>query len=115
MGRSSEGGRSIDGQPRAGVVEVFGSAVKLSRAGRRMELSELLPGLAEAGPMRSRSSLDALGREPNTAGAYAVNNGRVTEGRPTVGPWLPMDSGARTQELPLTWAAQSGGRPRLSG
>ena len=81
--------------------KVFGSPWKFSRHGQcGMELSELLPGLAGVADditlIRSmQSSVNNHGQ-----GLYAINNGRITPGRPTVGSWLTYGLGSESQELP---------------
>ena len=82
-------------------AKVFGSPWKFSPHGQcGMELSELLPGLAEVVDditlIRSMHS----GVSNHGQGLYAINNGRITAGRPTVGAWLSYGLGSETQELP---------------
>jgi len=82
-------------------AKVFGSPFKFSQHGQcGMELSELLPGLAEIVDditlIRSMQS----GVSNHAQGLYAINNGRISAGRPTVGSWLTYGLGSESQELP---------------
>jgi hypothetical protein len=81
--------------------KVFGSPWKFSPHGQcGMELSELLPGLAgvvdDITLIRSMQS----GVNNHPQGLYAINNGRVIPGRPTVGSWLTYGLGSESQNLP---------------
>jgi len=81
--------------------KVFGSPFKFSPHGQcGMELSELLPGLAQVADDITliRSMQSGVNNHPQ--GLYAINNGRVTPGRPTVGSWLTYGLGSESQNLP---------------
>ncbi len=75
--------------------KVFGSPFKFAKHGQcGMELSELLPCLGEVADditlIRSMHS----GVSNHAQGLYAMNNGRITAGRPTVGSWLSYGLGS---------------------
>lgn len=97
--------------------KVFGSPWKFSPHGQcGMELSELLPNLAnivdDITLIRSMHS----GVNNHAQGLYALNNGRVTAGRPTVGSWLTYGLGSETQDLPAYMVlAHPGGLPTFQG
>ena len=81
--------------------KVFGSPWKFSQHGQcGMELSELLPCLSEIVDDITliRSMQSGVNNHPQ--GLYAINNGRITPGRPTVGSWLTYGLGSESQELP---------------
>src|SRR5471032_2094356 len=82
-------------------AKVFGSPWKFSpQGGCGMELSELLPHLGEVADditlIRSMHS----GVNNHGQALYALNNGRITPGRPVIGSWLTYGLGCETQELP---------------
>ncbi len=82
-------------------AKVFGSPWQFSKRGQSgMELSELLPCLGEIADditlIRSMHS----GVSNHAQGLYAMNNGRITAGRPSVGAWLSYGLGSETQDLP---------------
>jgi hypothetical protein len=97
--------------------KVFGSPWKFSPRGQcGMELSELLPGLAEVADditlIRSMQS----GVSNHQQGLFAINNGRVTGGRPALGSWLTYGLGSETQELPAYMVlSHPGGLPTFQG
>jgi hypothetical protein len=79
----------------------FGSPWKFKKHGQcGMELSELLPNLAnvvdEITLIRSMTS----GVSNHAQGLYAMNGGRSTAGRPSLGSWLTYGLGSETQDLP---------------
>ncbi len=81
--------------------KVFGSPWKFSPQGQcGMELSELLPHLGRVADditlIRSMHS----GVNNHAQALYALNNGSITAGRPTLGSWLTYGLGSETQELP---------------
>ncbi len=98
-------------------AKVFGSPWKFSKHGQcGTELSELLPCLAEIVDditvIRSMQS----GVSNHAQGLYAMNNGRISAGRPTVGSWLTYGLGSETQELPAYMVlAHPGGLPTFQG
>jgi hypothetical protein len=97
--------------------KVFGSPWKFSQHGQcGMELSELLPYLSEVVDditlIRSMQS----GVSNHAQGLYAINNGRISAGRPTVGSWLTYGLGSESQELPAYMVlAHPGGLPTFQG
>lgn len=98
-------------------AKVFGSPWKFSPHGQcGMELSELLPCLSEIVDditlIRSMQS----GVSNHAQGLYAINNGRISAGRPTVGSWLTYGLGSETQNLPAYMVlAHPGGLPTFQG
>ena len=81
-----------------------------------MDISELLPHLATIADditlIRSMHS----GVSNHAQGLYAMNNGRVTAGRPALGSWLSYGLGSETQELPAYMVlAHPGGLPTFTG
>jgi len=97
--------------------KVLGSPWKFSKHGQcGMELSELLPYLSEVVDditlIRSMQS----GVSNHAQGLYAINNGRISAGRPTVGSWLTYGLGSETKELPAYMVlAHPGGLPTFQG
>ena len=98
-------------------AKVLGSPFKFSQHGQcGIELSELLPGLAEVVDditfIRSMQS----GVSNHAQGLYAINNGRISAGRPTVGSWLTYGLGSESQELPAYMVlSDPGGLPTFQG
>ncbi|MEQ1860609.1 MAG: DUF1501 domain-containing protein [Chthoniobacteraceae bacterium] len=98
-------------------AKVFGSPWKFAPRGQcGMELSELLPNLAEVADditlIRSMKS----GVNNHGQGLYAMLNGRVTAGRPTIGSWLSYGLGSESQDLPAYMVlAHPGGLPTFQG
>ena len=96
--------------------KVFGSPWKFQPHGQcGMELSELLPNLSQIVDditlIRSMHS----GVNNHAQGLYALMNGRITPGRPTVGSWLTYGLGSETQELPAYMVlAHPGGLPTFT-
>lgn len=81
-----------------------------------MELSELLPHLAgvcdEITLIRSMHS----GVNNHGQALYALNAGKVTPGRPTLGAWLCYGLGSESQDLPAYMVlAHPGGLPTFQG
>jgi len=97
--------------------KVFGSPWKFAPRGQcGMELSELLPNLAEVADditlIRSMKS----GVNNHAQGMFAMLNGRVIAGRPTVGSWLTYGLGSESQDLPAYMVlAHPGGLPTFQG
>ena len=82
-------------------AKVFGSPWKFSPRGKcGMDLSELVPHLAEVADditlIRSMQS----GVNNHQQALFALNGGRITAGRPTLGAWLTYGLGSVTQNLP---------------
>ena len=98
-------------------AKVFGSPWKFSPRGQcGMELSELLPCLSEIVDditlIRSMQS----GVSNHAQGLYAINNGRISAGRPTVGAWLSYGLGSETEDLPAYMVlAHPAGLPTFQG
>ncbi|MDR3406529.1 MAG: DUF1501 domain-containing protein [Chthoniobacter sp.] len=98
-------------------AKVLGSPWKFAPRGQcGMELSELLPYLSEVVDditlIRSMQS----GVSNHQQGLFAINNGRISGGRPTVGSWLTYGLGSETQELPAYMVlAHPGGLPTFQG
>ncbi|MFN0128893.1 MAG: DUF1501 domain-containing protein [Verrucomicrobiales bacterium] len=97
--------------------KVFGSPWKFSPRGQcGMELSDLLPHLATIADdiclIRSmHTSVNNHGQS-----MYALQTGRVTPGRPTIGSWLTYGLGAETEELPAYVAlTHPAGMPLMHG
>ena len=116
-----------DGQPFPGEIKydnlaqasakVFGSPWSFAPRGAcGMELSELLPclgGIAdEITLIRSMHS----GVNNHGQALYALNAGRVTAGRPTLGAWLAYGLGSESQDLPAYMVlAHPSGLPTFQG
>ncbi|HBB74269.1 MAG TPA: DUF1501 domain-containing protein [Planctomycetaceae bacterium] len=116
-----------DGQPFPGVIKydnlaqasakVFGSPWSFAPRGEcGMELSELVPCLAgiadEITLIRSMHS----GVNNHGQALYALNAGRVTAGRPTLGAWLSYGLGSESQDLPAYMVlAHPAGLPTFQG
>ena len=82
-------------------AKVFGSPWKFSPHGQcGMELSELLPKLGEI--VDDITLIRSMHSGVNNHGQalYAMNNGRIFRGRPSLGSWLTYGLGSETQELP---------------
>lgn len=98
-------------------AKVLGSPWKFEPRGQcGMEISELLPHLAEVVDditlIRSMKS----GVNNHAQGLYAMLNGRITAGRPTIGSWLTYGLGSETQELPAYMVlSHPGGLPTFQG
>ncbi len=98
-------------------AKVFGSPFKFSQRGQcGMELSELLPCLGEVADEITLIRSMHSGVSNHSQGLYAMNNGRVTAGRPALGSWLSYGLGSETQELPAYMVlAHPGGLPTFTG
>jgi hypothetical protein len=98
-------------------AKVFGSPWKFAPRGQcGMELSELLPNLAEVADditlIRSMQS----GVNNHQQALFAINNGRVIGGRPSLGSWLTYGLGTESQELPAYMVlSHPGGLPTFQG
>ena len=98
-------------------AKVFGSPWKFAPHGQcGMELSELLPHLAGVADditlIRSMHS----GVNNHAQALYALMNGRITAGRPTIGSWLTYGLGTESQELPAYMVlSHPGGLPTFQG
>jgi hypothetical protein len=98
-------------------AKVFGSPWQFAPRGQcGMELSELLPRLSEVADditlIRSMQS----GVNNHAQALYAMNGGRITQGRPALGSWLTYGLGSETQELPAYMVlAHPGGLPTFQG
>lgn len=97
--------------------KVFASPWKFQKHGQcGMELSELLPALSEVVDditlIRSMQS----GVSNHQQGLFAMSNGRIVGGRPTVGSWLTYGLGSESQELPAYMVlAHPSGLPTFQG
>ena len=95
----------------------FGSPWKFKKHGESgIELSELLPNLAEVVDeitvIRSMTS----GVNNHAQGLYAMNAGRITPGRPALGSWLTYGLGSETDNLPAYMVlSHPKGLPTFSG
>ena len=98
-------------------AKVFGSPWKFEPRGQcGMELSELLPHLAGVADDITLIRSMRSGVSNHLQGLLAMNNGRITSGRPTVGSWLTYGLGSETQELPAYMVlAHPGGLPTFQG
>ena len=98
-------------------AKVFGSPWKFAPRGQcGMELSELLPRLSEVADditlIRSMQS----GVNNHQQALFAINNGRITGGRPALGSWLTYGLGTESQELPAYMVlSHPGGLPTFQG
>ena len=97
--------------------KVFGSPWKFSPQGQcGMELSELLPHLGSIAD--DVCLIRSMHTDVNNHGQsmYALQTGRATPGRPTLGSWLTYGLGAETQELPAYVAlTHPSGMPLMHG
>jgi hypothetical protein len=81
--------------------KLFGSPWKFAPRGQcGMELSELLPGLAEVADDVTLIRSMHTGVNNHGQSLYAMNSGRITNGRPAVGSWLTYGLGTESQDLP---------------
>jgi hypothetical protein len=98
-------------------AKVFGSPWKFEPRGQcGMELSELLPKLSEVADDITLIRSMRSGVSNHQQGLFAMNNGRVTGGRPSLGSWLTYGLGSETQELPSYMVlAHPGGLPTFQG
>lgn len=97
--------------------KVFGSPWKFSPRGQcGMELSELLPHLGGIADDICLVRSMHTGVNNHGQSMYALQTGRVTPGRPTLGSWLTYGLGAETQELPAYVAlSHPAGMPLMHG
>jgi hypothetical protein len=97
--------------------KVFGSPWKFSRHGQcGMELSELLPHLGSIADDVCLVRSMHTGVNNHGQSMYALQTGRITAGRPTLGSWLTYGLGAETQELPAYVAlSHPAGMPLMHG
>jgi Protein of unknown function (DUF1501) len=65
-----------------------------------MELSELLPGLSEIADDITLIRSMRTGVDNHGQSLYALNSGRITAGRPSLGSWLTYGLGSESQNLP---------------
>jgi hypothetical protein len=97
--------------------KIFGSPWRFAPRGQcGMELSELLPHLAEVADditlIRSMHS----GVNNHAQGLFAMNNGRIVAGRPALGSWITYGLGSESQDLPAYMVlAHPGGLPTFQG
>ncbi len=97
--------------------KVFGSPWKFQPQGQcGMELSELLPHLGSVAD--DICLIRSMHTDVNNHGQsmYALQTGRITPGRPTIGSWLGYGLGSETQELPAYVAlSHPSGMPLMHG
>jgi hypothetical protein len=98
-------------------AKCFGSPWKFQRHGQcGMELSELLPNLGQVADEITLIRSMASGVSNHAQGLYAINNGRVTAGRPALGSWLTYGLGSETDDLPAYMVlSHPSGLPTFSG
>ena len=98
-------------------AKVFGSPWKFSPRGEcGTQLSELLPHLGNV--IDDITLIRSMHSGVNNHGQalYALNGGRVTAGRPTLGAWLSYGLGSESQELPAYMVlAHPNGLPTFQG
>jgi len=82
-------------------MELMGSPWKFSRHGQcGMELSELLPHLGTIADDITLIRSMRTGVNNHGQSIYALINGRVTGGRPTLGSWMTYGLGSENKDLP---------------
>jgi hypothetical protein len=82
-------------------AKLFGSPWKFAPRGNcGMELSELLPGLAEVADDITLVRSMHTGVNNHGQSINALNNGRSTTGRPVLGSWLTYALGTENESLP---------------
>ena len=82
-------------------AKVLGSPWKFAPRGQSgMELSELLPHLGNVADDITLIRSMQTGVNNHGQSMYALNTGRITAGRPTLGSWLTYGLGTESQELP---------------
>lgn len=98
-------------------AKVLGSPWKFDGRGQcGMELSELLPKLGEVADEITLIRSMQSGVSNHAQALYAMNGGRLTQGRPALGSWLTYGLGSETQELPAYMVlAHPGGLPTFQG
>ena len=82
-------------------AKVYASPFKFTPQGQcGMELSELLPGLGSIAD--DITLIRSMHTDVNNHGQslYALNTGRITVGRPSIGSWLTYGLGSESQNLP---------------
>ncbi len=96
--------------------KVFGSPWKFAPRGQcGMELSELLPHLAEIVDDITLIRSMKTGVNNHGQSMYALHNGRIAAGRPTLGSWLGYGLGSQSDRLPAYLALTSPhGQPLLN-
>jgi hypothetical protein len=81
--------------------KLFGSPWKFQKHGRSgIELSELLPHLGEVVDDITLVRSMHTGVNNHGQAIFALNSGRVSAGRPTLGSWLTYGLGTESQQLP---------------
>jgi hypothetical protein len=81
--------------------KVFGSPWTFKKSGQSgMELSELLPNLQQVADEITLIRSMRSGVSNHLQGMLAMQTGKGTVGRPTVGAWMAYALGSETQELP---------------
>jgi hypothetical protein len=101
----------LDGKPFPGRIKydnaaeasarVLPSPWKFRQCGQSgIELSELLPGLAEVIDDVTLVRSMRTGVNNHVQSIHALNNGRIQAGRPVLGSWLTYGLGSVSQELP---------------
>jgi hypothetical protein len=115
-----------DGQPFPGEIKydnaaeasskVFASPFKFQAHGQcGMELSELLPHLGGVADDICLIRSMKTGVNNHGQSMYALNTGRITAGRPSLGSWLGYGLGTESQNLPAYVALTSPlGQPLLA-
>ncbi|MBN9691740.1 MAG: DUF1501 domain-containing protein [Verrucomicrobia bacterium] len=116
-----------DGQPFPGEIQydnaaeasskVLGSPWQFAPQGQcGMELSELLPHLSSVADDLTLIRSMKTGVNNHGQSLYALNTGRITAGRPSLGSWLGYGLGCEAQNLPAYVALTSPhGMPLLIG
>ena len=115
-----------DGQPFPGEIKydnaaeasskVFATPFQFSKHGQcGMELSELLPCLGTVADEICLIRSMQTGVNNHGQSMYALNTGRITAGRPSLGSWLGYGLGSESQNLPAYVALTSPlGQPLLA-
>jgi hypothetical protein len=99
-GKSFDGEIKYDNAAQASS-KILGSPWKFRKHGEcGMELSELLPGLAEVVDDITLIRSMHTGVNNHGQSIRALQNGRILGGRPTVGSWLTYGLGCETENLP---------------
>lgn len=99
-GKTFEGEIKFDNAAQASS-KILGSPWKFRKQGQcGMELSELLPGLAEVVDDITLIRSMHTGVNNHGQSIRALQNGRILGGRPTVGSWLTYGLGCETENLP---------------
>ena len=99
-GKTYEGDIKYDNAAQASA-KILGSPWKFKKHGQcGMELSEILPGLAEVVDDITLIRSTHTGVNNHGQSIRALQNGRILGGRPTVGSWLTYGLGCETENLP---------------